>query len=772
MNAFFQNKTNLIILGIIGVLIVLLIFLTIYTKNAKKKTRVDKIKAQKKKNKYLQQLYVVLSKNRFTKGYVTSLAKRFGIMSIFTKDEIQQGVARYTKRLFIYTIAAITISSFVFEDIMSVLICVAVVFCYYMTSIELNLQKTVVKVYKELKNAVSSISLEYRKSRDVLLALENAEYGDRIAPIMSELEGVLSSVNGDEALTAFYQKVPFKQMQTLAMVCYNINNTGDEIDTNNNSTFDEAMLIINSDINQKIEEYDYEAIKFGKLEYLSLIGIVATIGLKYLIAGLLPSAAVLYNSVIGLLIQYGCLIYSVYSYWKVSHGHIRKIIATDDRLSIVSRLLEIPFVANFIHIMGPRNQKKRQLAVQLERAFSKKSIDDFVCEQWFYAGATFLFLFVTILIAPYIQKNFIQNYTGAFDLAGSISYEDENKNKLYTDKEVLAYVDDEYIVKRQSGKWKDMTDDDVAEIDDFLINALPKLKFTTISLQDQRTRLAAKFDKLMSKQPLEVGKTYRMKVAKRKSDGSLALRKLTTISGETVYVPSYKNMKLTAIYSANTDKDGNPIIALANKDGNIIVDECYGAIYAENSMFHFWYIFLPFAGAFIAYRIPKRSLKKRMEIAKDDEEEEFLQLQIVMMILCSMNFDTLNALGHLAQIADIHKEMLLYCYYGYASDPEGELNRMKKKTQSENFRYFISKLEKTVEDLSIKEAFADLKSDREHICNERATYVRNSIDKKRGWLGQTALRPMQVAIYGMLVFPLVYTGITGLSSAFNSIQSL
>ena len=114
----------------------------------------------------------------------------------------------------------------------------------------------------------------------------------------------------------------------------------------------------------------------------------------------------------------------------------------------------------------------------------------------------------------------------------------------------------------------------------------------------------------------------------------------------------------------------------------------------------------------------------------------------------------------------------MQCYYGYASDPVGELDKMERHTQSENFKQFIAKLKQTVENLSIKEAFADLEADREHIMNERSAYIKDSIDRKRARLGQTALRPMILAIYGMLVFPLMYTGLTGLQDTVKQVNEL
>lgn len=170
--------------------------------------------------------------------------------------------------------------------------------------------------------------------------------------------------------------------------------------------------------------------------------------------------------------------------------------------------------------------------------------------------------------------------------------------------------------------------------------------------------------------------------------------------------------------------------------------------------------------------MPDRALKKRKEVAKEEEEEEFLQLQIVTMILASMDMDAMEAVSHLALIADIHKDLLVRCDYGFASNPIAELEIVQEKTQSENFRLFIGKLKECVEELSLKEAFADLASDREHICSERDSYIKENINRRRAKMGLYSLRPMNLAVYGMMVFPLLYTGLTGLMSSMNQINVL
>lgn len=642
--------------------------------------------ARRRKTKYWENMYHILSRNRLTHGHIDRLTKRLEQMSVYRQDEIRMGAARFTLKFYLYTVLAFIAGCLIFDDIVAVLLLVAAAAVIYQTQVEKSIQASVIRVYKELKFAIQSTRLEYKKSHDVLVALENATIGNRVLGIFNDIKQVVSSTHGQQALQEYYEKVPFKEVQTFAMICYNINDTGDEF-TEDTSTFDQALLVMNSDINQKIEKFDYEKLKFGKIEWLAMMGIVMTIALKYMMGAMLPSVAILYNSIAGLLIQDGCIAYSIYAYWTVAHGHIQAFMSKDDRPEVVEWLMGRHWFHKLAEDTCPQAAKKRVIEQKLTKAFSKMKVLDFHAKRLAYALIAFVIVAFITFTAPVFEKQYIKGYTKSFDLTGSISYKDEKTGKeIITQKKVLQ-MDKAYCDSRRQGMWEDNTDEKtIADISEFIKTYMPKA--TTMDLQDQRTRLEAKYQHL------------------------------------------------------------------------------------EHSGFRWYYILLAFLAAFIGYKIPDRSLKKRIELAGDEEEEEFLQLQVVMLVLASMNFDTLETLGHLAQIADIHKGMLLQCYYGYASDPVGELDKMERKTQSENFKQFIAKLKQTVENLSIKEAFADLEADREHIMNERSSYIKDSIDRKRARLGQTAIRPMVLAIYGMLVFPLMYTGLTGLQSTVQQVNEL
>lgn len=693
-----QEMILLISVAVGGPIIALLLYFFMVKKNRKP---LDYNKAQEKLKLY-GKMYRFLVNFRPTKAYIKRIAKKFSLLSVYSQDEIKYLTAKSFLRLLWASTITFTLSTLVFDDIMTVLLTTIGIHVVVNVGIERRLENATLIVYKQLKETIASIRIEFKKSKgDVIVAVENAKVGSLLAPIMNELKQILVSPMGDEALEYFFEQVPFKQAQTLAMICYNINNSGDEEDEYGNSVFDEALLLMNNDINQKIEEINYERQRYDagipvvkNLEYLALLGIVAAVALQAVMTELMPSVATLYNGLAGLVIRNGIILYSIYAYNTVARAHMRSVVRMDDRPQIVETLMRKEKVQKFVLSLMPTDDvKKRLMRRNLKLAFSAKSLEDHYCQKFVYATVAFIFTACLTIIAPFLQIRFTQNYIYDFGLmADTKIYEDKKGNLLYDDQYVLD-VDNTYINMRTGNeeedlmpRWEAQDDMDHQEILQFVKEKFPT--FNDLKLEDQVKRLETKFQDL------------------------------------------------------------------------------------KNTTYHFWYIFVAFAVAFIAWKFPDRELKKRLSLAKEEEEEEFLQLQMVTMILASMNCDTYDTLRYLTQIAEFHKDTLAYCCYCYPSDPMGALEKMEEQVQSENFKIFIGKLKETVEYLSVKEAFADLRSDRVHICNERDIYIKANIDRLRGRMGGVALRPMYMAVFGMLVAPLVYTGYTQLTEVMEEISTI
>jgi len=98
------------------------------------------------------------------------------------------------------------------------------------------------------------------------------------------------------------------------------------------------------------------------------------------------------------------------------------------------------------------------------------------------------------------------------------------------------------------------------------------------------------------------------------------------------------------------------------------------------------------------------------------------------------------------------------------------LEEMKEEVTYQEFIRIIESLQSAVEKVPIKEAFEELESDRDYYRDKRKETNARLIDKK-GRIGKAVgFAPMVVMFVGYLIFPLMYIGMTSMSSVFTSLQ--
>lgn len=192
----------------------------------------------------------------------------------------------------------------------------------------------------------------------------------------------------------------------------------------------------------------------------------------------------------------------------------------------------------------------------------------------------------------------------------------------------------------------------------------------------------------------------------------------------------------------------------------------------EAAYFHWYYMIICIVICVISWWAPDALLMLRAFLVQTEAEDDFLQLQTLMAILMNMDLDTLDAIWQLCQNSRIHKDMLIYCYHSYPSNPDKELTRLQSKTPIIDFKRFIGKLKLTISDLSLAEAYSDLRIERDHMIRVREVAMYATIDKKRTFCGPISLVPIGCVVIGELLIPLGYLGIKEFMSALSSMNSL
>ena len=92
-----------------------------------------------------------------------------------------------------------------------------------------------------------------------------------------------------------------------------------------------------------------------------------------------------------------------------------------------------------------------------------------------------------------------------------------------------------------------------------------------------------------------------------------------------------------------------------------------------------------------------------------------------------------------------------------------------------NFKEFIRRVESmqaAVEKIPIAEAFDELDSERDYY-QERRKESNNRLISKKGMIGKViGFAPMVALFVGYLIVPLVFIGLTSMTSSFNSMSSM
>ena len=97
---------------------------------------------------------------------------------------------------------------------------------------------------------------------------------------------------------------------------------------------------------------------------------------------------------------------------------------------------------------------------------------------------------------------------------------------------------------------------------------------------------------------------------------------------------------------------------------------------------------------------------------------------------------------------------------------------MKEDITYEPFIRIIESMQTSVEKVPIREAFEELDADRDYYKEKRKESNERLIDRK-GRIGKTiGFVPMIITFVGYLIVPLVFIGLTSMTSSFDAMSKM
>ncbi len=173
----------------------------------------------------------------------------------------------------------------------------------------------------------------------------------------------------------------------------------------------------------------------------------------------------------------------------------------------------------------------------------------------------------------------------------------------------------------------------------------------------------------------------------------------------------------------------------------------------------------------VAYNAPRWMLKFQAKMRQLEMEDEVMQFQTIILML--MRIERVNVeiiLEWLERYANIFKEPISRCVNNYESGPWEALEQMKEEVTYQDFIRIIESLQAAVEKIPIADAFDELDTERDYYQARRKESNERLISKK-GMIGRgIGFAPMVVLFVGYLIVPLVFIGLTSMTTSFSQMK--
>ena len=205
----------------------------------------------------------------------------------------------------------------------------------------------------------------------------------------------------------------------------------------------------------------------------------------------------------------------------------------------------------------------------------------------------------------------------------------------------------------------------------------------------------------------------------------------------------------------------------------IATERIYNKLQIVNSEYMKWFeLLLAFVFALVGYMGPMGLLFFQVKMRQLEMEDEVMQFQTIILML--MRIERVNVeiiLEWLERYSNIFRPSITKCVNNYEAGAWEALEAMKDEVTYLPLIRIIESLQAAVEKIPIKDAFDELDSEREYYQAKRKESNERLI-KRKGMIGKViGFAPMVCLFVGYLIIPLVFIGLTSMSSSFSSMTA-
>ena len=663
MSSLLNSQETMLIIIIAAIVPLAIVAISVFSPKKKKGyTPIDKFVKVNKKHRFY-------SNNFFTrKGYMR-IHEMLSRLSIYNFQEVRMYAVRYYQMSMICLIGIWVVGTYIFKDFVSSIL--LLLFAYLMKNryIDKNVDKSRSKMLDEFSLTLSSLRECYSRLGNIPDALSECEKGQLVQTQMNEIYAICTSVDGEDLLNEFYSKCQFRQLKTLAAVCYILSDTGDTIDEHGQSSFRTDIGLIKDEVDLEVRKNRMIKIKFGSLEFLPVVPIFAIRAVESFFMDSIPGTVAMYNGVLGYISKTTICLLSLLGFYIIANINSEQYVRSNDRLESVDNLLKKNWFKNIVDNVTTKDAKKlAALGERLRGCLSSKDVRYLYAEKVVFSSFMCVLALLGSILMINTARTFMYNNVKSMSLTGGFDYTEEEYANMFKYDCSLMEMDslpsDEQIAK------------DLEPI-------LPKA--SDFQRLDEVERIKTKYTKY------------------------------------------------------------------------------------HNLYYRWYYVVFCYMFGVLGWFIPEALLKFRAFMVKSEAEEDVLQMQTVIASVMGTSLDTFSVLYWMEKNSTVHKEALLYCYHEYAQDAEMALERLKKKSTVAEFNRMCDKLISTIHQITVKEAFADLIVERNHVMKIREMVQESTIENKRMVSSPLALSPLYALAFLHILAPIGILGFAEFKDVLGSV---
>ena len=344
-----------------------------------------------------------------TRGGIRTVYGRVTELSVYTGLEAKVVAVKFYKKSTTLLVGLCVVGIFVFRDLFSFLLVMTFAIVLKTLMVDKQIDKVHFKLLGQLLESLSSVRQNYLRLGAIPDSISEATVKPYLQKAFNEIYLILTATDSEERLEELIQSSPFRIVQTLAVVSFLINKSGDATDSHGSSVFVGAIDMLESEVRLEVRRLSLMKAKFGSLQMLPVAPLAAIKGVEVFFAGTIPGTTTLYNGPLGYLSKVIIVLVAVINYTIIVKLNSAIPVKKDDRSGFASAMFDYAFWGKFINSITPKKVKRlskkdkvlkgAMSMLDLKTLYSKKVINAFVA---------FVITVFVLYFSTYLGKEFIR----------------------------------------------------------------------------------------------------------------------------------------------------------------------------------------------------------------------------------------------------------------------------------------------------------------------------------------------------------------------------